>query len=318
MINPKFSIITPSFNQGQYIEETILSIINQSYKNYELIIIDGGSTDNTVEILKKYNTEIEYWVCEPDKGTYDADNKGLAKATGDYWMVVNSDDTLTPDALEILANKIESYPDTKWFCGGINYINKKSTITGTYQPTSPKPVLGYTFLAECWISHPTVCLSIDLYYKFGGFDKYHMMDLAYWLKLEDNKIKPFVIDKTIANLRLHQNCKSNDRIKLTEEHLRIIQDFTNKKGIQSKKEVKSIICFIKQLIIQRKIHQSISGSDRLNSIKLILLHVLKHPLLMRKRWFLGAIKRAFFSINSSDPLKTVGISNPSNANWNEN
>jgi glycosyltransferase involved in cell wall biosynthesis len=89
---PKISIVTPSYNQGQYIEETILSVINQNYPNLEYIIIDGGSTDNTVEIIKKYENKIAYWVSEPDKGQSHAINKGFSKCTGDIIGWINSDD----------------------------------------------------------------------------------------------------------------------------------------------------------------------------------------------------------------------------------
>ena len=87
---PKVTIITPSYNQGQFLEETIRSILLQNYPNLEYIIVDGLSSDNSVEIIKKYEKWITWWTSEEDKGTYDAINKGLAKMTGDYWCVVNS------------------------------------------------------------------------------------------------------------------------------------------------------------------------------------------------------------------------------------
>src|ERR1051325_4216859 len=100
---PLITIITPSYNQGQFIEETILSIINQDYPRLEFIIIDGGSTDNTVDIIKKYADRITYWVSEKDKGQSNAINKGLHKATGDIINWINSDDQLMPGALTAVA-----------------------------------------------------------------------------------------------------------------------------------------------------------------------------------------------------------------------
>ena len=96
---PKISIITPSFNQADYLEETILSIINQNYPNLEYIIIDGGSTDNSVEIIKKHEKNIDYWVSEKDNGQSHAINKGFAKATGEILNWINSDDILAENAL---------------------------------------------------------------------------------------------------------------------------------------------------------------------------------------------------------------------------
>ena len=96
---PKISIITPSYNQGQYIEQTICSVLDQKYPNLEYIIIDGGSTDNTVEIIKKYEKHLKYWVSEKDRGQSHAINKGLEHCTGDIFNWINSDDYYLPNAL---------------------------------------------------------------------------------------------------------------------------------------------------------------------------------------------------------------------------
>ena len=93
-VNPKISIITPCFNAALYIEQTILSIINQDYDNLEYIIIDGGSTDGTIDIIKKYENKIAYWISEPDNGQSEAINKGIAVSTGDVFNWVNGDDYL--------------------------------------------------------------------------------------------------------------------------------------------------------------------------------------------------------------------------------
>ncbi len=89
---PKISIVTPSFNHAQFLEETILSVITQNYPNLEYVIIDGGSTDGSVDIIKKYEKHLTYWVSEPDNGHGDALNKGFAKSTGEIMAWINSDD----------------------------------------------------------------------------------------------------------------------------------------------------------------------------------------------------------------------------------
>jgi glycosyltransferase involved in cell wall biosynthesis len=100
---PKISIVTPSFNQGQYIEETIRSILLQGYPNLEYIVIDGGSTDGAVDVIRKYEKWLTYWVSEPDKGQADAINKGLERCTGEIFNWINSDDMLTPNILGCIA-----------------------------------------------------------------------------------------------------------------------------------------------------------------------------------------------------------------------
>ena len=110
---PKFTIIIPTYNQGQFIEETIRSILLQNYPNLELLIFDGGSTDNTVEIIKKYENWINYWVSESDRGQSHAINKGLEKVTGELINWVNSDDSLTQQSLFEVANYFNKNKDRK-------------------------------------------------------------------------------------------------------------------------------------------------------------------------------------------------------------
>jgi glycosyltransferase involved in cell wall biosynthesis len=122
---PKISIVTPSFNQGDFIEETILSVLNQNYPNLEYIIIDGGSTDQTVEIIKKYESKLTYWVSEPDNGQGNAINKGFRKATGDLFGWINSDDYYTPNSFLKLAEAFN--PNYEFYYGDYLEINQGHT-----------------------------------------------------------------------------------------------------------------------------------------------------------------------------------------------
>jgi glycosyltransferase involved in cell wall biosynthesis len=114
---PKISVVTPSFNQGHFLEETLLSVLNQGYPDLEYIVVDGGSTDNSVEIIKKYEHHLSWWVSEKDRGQVDALNKGISRCTGDWFCFINSDDVFLPGAFSSVIQHIESHPNCEWLCG---------------------------------------------------------------------------------------------------------------------------------------------------------------------------------------------------------
>lgn len=114
---PKISIVTTNFNQAAYLEDTILSILNQGYPNLEYIVIDGGSTDGSVEIIKKYSDRLAYWVSEPDKGMYDGLQKGFSRATGEIMAWINSDDMYLPKSLFSVAEIFSKFPQVNWLLG---------------------------------------------------------------------------------------------------------------------------------------------------------------------------------------------------------
>ena len=126
---PVISIITVVFNNVKHIQKTLNSIYKQKYKNYELIIIDGGSTDGTLKIIKKNSSKIDCWVSDKDNGIYDAFNKGLKLATGDYVGFVNSDDILLPNALSILKKYIIKYPEKDFIFGAVKSIGELYMVT---------------------------------------------------------------------------------------------------------------------------------------------------------------------------------------------
>jgi len=125
---PKISIVTASYNLGKFLEETILSILNQNYPNLEYIIIDGGSSDNSIDIIKKYQSRLAYWISEPDQGLYHALQKGFEKSTGEIMGYLNADDILHQKSLFILADIFSKHPHVKWLQAHNTIIDEQSRI----------------------------------------------------------------------------------------------------------------------------------------------------------------------------------------------
>jgi len=137
-MRPKFSIVMPSFNQGQYLEEAILSILNQDYPEKELIVIDGGSSDESVAIIRRYEKYLAYWVSEKDEGQSHAIEKGFARATGDWFNWINSDDALLPNALTNVAETILKHPKADLVAGGGVISDESGRVLRTSRAVPPR------------------------------------------------------------------------------------------------------------------------------------------------------------------------------------
>jgi glycosyltransferase involved in cell wall biosynthesis len=140
---PRITVVTPSYNQGRFIEETILSIIGQQYPNLEYFIVDGGSTDETVSVIRKYEDQIDWWVSERDKGQTDAINKGFKKATGDIVNWINSDDILYPDALFHIAQTYMAHPDAGFVYGKTQRFNAEGPMEMMQHDVPDLPLMYY-------------------------------------------------------------------------------------------------------------------------------------------------------------------------------
>jgi len=222
----KISIITPSYNQAAFIERTILSVLNQNYPNLEYIIMDGGSTDGTVEILKKYSNKI-IWKSENDKGQSAAINKGLKMATGEIFAYLNSDDTYEPDTIRKVIDFFKKNPDKKWAYGKCRIIDEndkeiRKPIT-FYKNLLLEKYSYAKLLSENFISQPATFWKKELHDEMGYFnEKEHFcMDYEFWLRI-GQKYSAGVIDEYLANFRYHTNSKSGRNVKkMFRDKLRI-------------------------------------------------------------------------------------------------
>lgn len=204
---PKISVITPSYNQGEFIERTILSIISQNYPNLEYIICDGGSTDTTIEIIKKYEDRIDWWVSEKDKGQTDAINKGMKKATGDIVCWINSDDILLPEALHNVANFFKKHPECDFANGYTIEIDKQDKILKFTHIIMSK----FFFEKGCYnISQQGMFWKRSLFDKIGFLDEsFHAkMDVEWLIRVYESGAKIKLIDKYLGAIRIYDETKT--------------------------------------------------------------------------------------------------------------
>lgn len=205
---PLVSIVTPSYNQGQFLEATVRSVTEQEYPNIEYFIIDGGSTDGSIEIIKKYAKGLAGWVSEKDKGQTDAINKGFARASGEIFAWLNSDDTYEPGAITEAVEYLQSNNDIGMVYGEANFINELGNVIGRFpaaQTDLKRLQQGYVHIpqqASFWRS--------DLWRKVGPLDPsfYFAMDYDLWVRLARVTRLQFVPHHVWANFRLHSSGKS--------------------------------------------------------------------------------------------------------------
>jgi glycosyltransferase involved in cell wall biosynthesis len=175
---PRISIVTPSYNQEAFIDETICSVLSQGYPNLEYVVIDGGSTDGSVEIIRKYEHQLTYWVSEHDAGQYDAINKGFSKATGDIMAWLNSDDKYMPWTFQVIGDIFSTLPEVEWLttlypimwdasgrATGCHYqdgYSRQGFFRGENLP-------GAGWYARCWIQQESTFWRRSLWERTGGY-----------------------------------------------------------------------------------------------------------------------------------------------------
>ena len=199
--SPLVSIITIVYNGEKYIENAILSVINQSYKNIEYVIIDGNSTDNTVSIIKKYQDRITSWISEKDAGISDAFNKGILRTSGEIIGILNSDDWYEKDTIAKAIANIENYDAVYGDLQLWKDNEKDFMVQGNHR----------LITREMTVNHPTVFVRKECYTRFGSFDTQYKaaMDYDLVLRLVLNKCRFKYIPEVLANMRWQGNSDKN-------------------------------------------------------------------------------------------------------------
>lgn len=288
---PKFSIVTPSFNQGQFIEETILSVLNQGYEPLEYFIIDGGSTDETVEVIKRYEDRITGWVSEKDRGQVDALNKGLAKTTGDIFAFINSDDLYLPGVFKQVAEYFENHPDAEWVCGDTIMFGE-GTPTEQIQAVVPKSAahcLSWSYKAP----QPGHFWKREL--VAGGFDEAWPYDfdhdLYVRLLLAGHKCEH--IPAPFAKYRLHAASKTvAENYRQNEEFDRSAEFYENRLHGSDRR-------WCRATRFLRLSYAASEAGHKAESARWLLRALVTHPEGLASRPFWGCLRR--LATNGSGP-----------------
>ena len=201
------SIVTPSYNQARFIEGTIQSVLSQDYPQIEYLVVDGGSTDHSADIIRRYADRLTGWVSEKDRGQTDAINKGFARATGEILAWINSDDTYEPGAVSAAVEFLREHPEVGMVYGDCNYINEQGEVIGRFhsKQTSYRRIRqGYNHIPQ-----QTMFFRAELWKQLGPLDpSFHFaMDYDLWTRIaarSEIKYGP----QTWANFRLHTSAKT--------------------------------------------------------------------------------------------------------------
>ncbi len=258
---PQISIITPSFNQGQFIEENILSVLHQNYPNFQHIIIDGGSIDNTLEILSKYPHLV--WVSEEDRGQADALNKGFEKATGEIIGWQNADDCYLNNAFHEIAEIFMDNKHVRWIVGDVLYLYDHGRIQKIVK--SPKVNLKALIKNPDIVKQHSSFFYKTLVQQAGGFNStFHMvMDFDLWVRMAKIE-QPLMVNKTWASYRHHDDQKTQN-VRNTKTQIREIGKIYKREKIsvsirliflirkQFKIMVSKVLLSLKMILIKMKI-----------------------------------------------------------------
>ncbi len=289
---PKISIVTPNYNYGHFIEETIRSVLLQGYPNLEYIVIDGGSTDNSVEIIQKYEKWLFYWISEKDSGQSNAINKGIRISSGVIFNWINSDDILNSGSLYNVASIWkEKKPDI--LVGSSRIITQEKYIDWIPHETISVLELALSFQGGVGMSQPSTFLDLNLVKCLGGLcENFHyIIDYSLYINIllsENISIRRLTtINTCLSTVKLHEEAKTvSSWHKFEKETMQMLSSVITKFPENERRDVKQ---HIYQLSIQVAVRDATLNVGFAGLVALLTL-LLKKPLFIFSRFYLGALK----------------------------
>ena len=292
---PKISIVTPSFNQGQFIEETIRSVLLQGYPDLEYFIIDGGSKDDSVDIIKKYEQWLAYWVSEPDRGQSHAINKGFARASGEIYAYLNSDDLYEPGCCHIVSQHFIKVCKPNLIIGKCIFFNKIGTKSIS-NPVWPDELEEFLYPLSLTFGQPSAFWSSNLYRFLVSFDETlnFCLDLDFFLRAGLKGIQPEMIPNILSRFRNYGDHKSRSQILLCyKETIMLIDKLGTMCGLSENEKTKRIGGILED-IEYVKILLTWKTKGRIHAIFNYAALLLRSPKLILQRRFLGLGRRILY------------------------
>ena len=291
---PRISVVTPSFNQGQFLEETIRSVLLQRYPDIEYIVIDGGSTDNSRDIIERYSPWLHYWVSEPDRGQSHAVNKGFSASTGTILAYINSDDFYEPHALETAATAFMR-PERPQLLTGDCIIFDEKRVKRTFEAFWPEHIghllkpFGSTF------AQPAAFWSRAVYEQVGGFDEslHYAFDREFFLKIGLAGTAPLIMRKPLARYRDHPATKTSQTIHFYQESIPVIHAYADRCGLGIR-EKENLLRLCRDEIGYLTVFIRWKQGGRYAGLLEFMRLLMRSPWLLRQRKILGQGRRLLF------------------------
>ncbi len=291
---PTISIVTPSFNQGHFIEETIRSVLLQGYSDIEYTIIDGGSTDDTIHIIKKYSPWLHFWVTEPDRGQSHAINKGFSRATGSIYAYINSDDFYEQNAFNTAAYAFIQFGKPQLIISDC-IVFDENIVKRTFKAWWPEHIGHLLKPFGSPFAQPAAFWSREIYEQVGGFDEnlHYALDREFFLKIGLLGTAPKIISQPLARYRDHAGTKTSNTIRFYQESVPMIEKYAGQCGL-SVKEKRDLLRLCQDEIGYLTVFIYWKQKGRPAALGEFFRLLAQRPWLLKQRKVLGQFRRLLF------------------------
>lgn len=291
---PKVSIVTPSYMQGLFLEETIRSVLLQGYPNLEFILMDGGSTDESLDIIKKYEPWLAFWASEKDKSQAHAINKGLSRCTGEFFAYLNSDDVFCLGAIQRMAREFATHPEVSWISGSVIFCRSLDDILEIKPPTAFTLAESIGRRPKVGINQPSTFWRRCLFDKTGPFDEnlHHILDSELIARSMMAGFRCHFIEDPIAYYRLHASSKTVALSHLSlQESWEFLRRIRAKLSPQEVAEATHWLTVFEIHLFTETVYRLLLARRRSDALQYLLKRVWLIPKLPKWKLYFGALFR---------------------------